>query len=66
MTQTSQSPPTIDRIRRKKKSPGIVLHFPFKETKQCQCRYDIERKTAQISEGVKKSLKMTGVGMPQL
>jgi hypothetical protein len=34
----------------------IVLHFPLKESEQCQCRYDMERRTAQIRTGLLRSV----------
>jgi hypothetical protein len=43
-----------------------LLTAPCPAIEQCQCRYDMKRKKTQTREGVEKSLKMTGVGMPQL
>jgi DNA-binding IclR family transcriptional regulator len=43
-----------------------LLSLREKEIEQRQCRYDIKTKTAQIGESVEKSLKLIGLGMPQL
>jgi len=43
-----------------------LLSLTEKEIEQRQCRYDIKTKTAQIGESVEKSLKLIGLGMPQL
>ena len=47
--------------------PPLVVGLESQEgIEQRQCRYDMERKTAQVTTGLEKMPKLIGIAMPQL